>query len=361
MEVLRNAWYVAAWGDEIGAHTLLGRTILGKQVLLFRDRSGTLAAIGDRCPHRFAPLHRGRHVGDAVQCGYHGLEFGSNGLCSRNPHDSGNVPPNAMVPSYPVVERYGAVWIWMGDREADESKIPADFSFMSDENRGRVKGHMHADANYLLLVDNLMDLSHALYLHAGALTSEEMRENFVPQARLDGDVVVCEREQPGIAPPGQWVDALPPDVKKVDFFSHVYWHAPSAVIHPFGCKMPGKPEGVDGGVSSCSGHFFTPETESTTHYFYQNTRDYKVDSTEMDDQIRALLERVFGEQDIPMIEAQQKIIGNVDLMTLRPLVLPTDRATVLVRRHLAKLIRQDQSDGVASESALVGATDRRSG
>jgi len=347
MGALRNAWYVAAWADEIGPETLLGRTILNQPVLLFRDSSGQVAAIGDRCPHRFAPLHLGRHVGDAVQCGYHGLEFGIDGLCSRNPHDSVSKPPKAKVPTYPVVERFGAAWIWVGDEPADESLIPADFEFLSDERRGHVKGYMHADANYLLLVDNLMDLSHALYLHGGVLTTEEMRENFVPQARMIDGVVVCEREQPGIAPPGQWVEALPADVTKVDFFSHVYWHAPAAVIHPFGCRLPGRTD-VEGGASACSGHFFTPETDTTTHYFFHNTRDYQVDSVETDTKIQNLLERVFSTQDIPMIEAQQRVIGDVDLMSLRPVVLPTDRATVLMRRHLGQLIAKEGAAGASS-------------
>jgi phenylpropionate dioxygenase-like ring-hydroxylating dioxygenase large terminal subunit len=351
MRALRNAWYVAAWQEEIGADTLLARTILNENVLMLRDRSGKVAAIGNRCPHRFAPLHLGKHLGDAVQCGYHGLEFGVDGLCSRNPHDSGSKPPNASVPTYSLAERHGVVWIWMGQEPADASLIPDEFAFLSDEDRAHVQGYIHVDANYLLTVDNLMDLSHALYLHAGVLTSEEQRENFVPQARLVGEVVACEREQPGIAPPGQWVAALPPDVTKVDFYSHVYWHAPSAVIHPFGCRIPGNP---DAGVSSLSAHFFTPETDTTTHYFYHNTRDYQVDSAETDAKISELLARVFTTQDVPMIEAQQRVIGNVDLMSLRPLVLPTDRASVLTRRVLSKLIAKEEA-GADSANQPVGA------
>jgi phenylpropionate dioxygenase-like ring-hydroxylating dioxygenase large terminal subunit len=351
MRALRNTWYVAAWPDEIGVETLLARTILNENVLMFRDRSGTVAAIGNRCPHRFAPLHLGKHVGDAVQCGYHGLEFGANGLCSRNPHDSGANPPNASVPTYPLAERHGAIWIWMGQEPADESLIPDEFAFLSDQDRAHVEGYIHVAANYVLTLDNLMDLSHALYLHAGVLTSEEQRENFVPQARLVGEVVACEREQPGIAPPGQWAATLGPEVKKVNFYSHVYWHAPSAVIHPFGCRVPENP---DVGASSLSAHFFTPETDSTTHYFYHNTRDYQVDSAETDAKISELLARVFSTQDVPMIEAQQRVIGNVDLMSLRPVVLPTDRASVLMRRVLGKLIAKEEA-GADSANQPVGA------
>ena len=343
MQVLRNAWYVAAWPDEIGPATLLGRTFLNEPVLMFRQRHGAPVAIGNRCPHRFAPLHLGRHMGDAVQCGYHGLEFGIDGRCSRNPHGNGTKPENAAVPKYPFVERHGMMWIWMGAGVADEGLIPDEFAFVADETRAHVKGRLHIEANYLLLVDNLMDLSHGLYLHAGSLATEKMQENFNPRARLEGDVVICEREQPNIEPPALWIPSLPPEATRVDYFSNLSWHPPSNVIHPVGCRRVGKPENVDGGVSSRSAHMFTPETETTSHYFYSNSRNYMVDSDETDERVRGILERVFGNEDRPMIEAQQRLIGNVDLMSLRPVVLPSDRPTVLVRRKLAQLIARELS------------------
>jgi vanillate O-demethylase monooxygenase subunit len=206
-----------------------------------------------------------------------------------------------------------------------------------------VKGYLHVAANYLLLVDNLMDLSHGLYLHRGSLATNEMQQAFRPTARLAGDVVISEREQLNIEPPAIWVPSLPPDAKRIDFFSNVEWHAPSNVIHPVGCRRLGKPAGVDGGVSSCSAHMFTPETDDTSHYFYCNSRDYGVDSPETDTRIRKILSHVFSSEDKPMIEAQQKMIGAVDLMSLDPVLLPTDKAAVLVRRRLGQLIANEQT------------------
>jgi phenylpropionate dioxygenase-like ring-hydroxylating dioxygenase large terminal subunit len=71
---IRNAWYVAAWGDEIG-ETPLARRICNEPVVLFRDREGRVAALVDMCCHRGAPLHMGRVVEEGLQCGYHGLVF----------------------------------------------------------------------------------------------------------------------------------------------------------------------------------------------------------------------------------------------------------------------------------------------
>ena len=352
MAFLTNAWYVAAWSDEVGPETLLGRTILNQPVLFFRQHDGRAVAIGDRCPHRFAPLHLGRHVGDAVQCGYHGLEFGADGRCRRNPHGGAAKPAAATVPSYPLVERHKMLWVWIGAGKADESLIPDAFSFVADSKGAHVKGYLHVAAHYLLLVDNLMDLSHGLYLHRGSLATSEMQEAFRPTARIAGNVVFSEREQPNIEPPALWVPSLPPEAKRVDYFSNLEWHAPSNVIHPVGCRRVGKPAGIEGGVSSCSAHMFTPETDSSSHYFYCNSRDYGVDSPETDARVRKILDHVFSSEDKPMIEAQQRMIGAADLMKLKPVLLPTDKASVLVRRRLAQLISAEQA-GVPAQSTAA--------
>ena len=76
MTYLRNTWYLAAWDRELPPRELLARTLLDERVVLFRDASGTARALQDRCPHRFAPLSRGRVCDGQIECGYHGLRFG---------------------------------------------------------------------------------------------------------------------------------------------------------------------------------------------------------------------------------------------------------------------------------------------
>src|SRR6202171_1850500 len=127
---LRNAWYVAAWSDRVGDGQLVPRTIMDEPIVLYRKADGAVAAIGDRCAHRFAPLRMGKIVGgDRIQCPYHGLEYDGSGACVRNPHGTKNIPPRARVKSYPVIEKHKAVWVWMGDAPAEESKIP-DFGLL---------------------------------------------------------------------------------------------------------------------------------------------------------------------------------------------------------------------------------------
>src|ERR1700677_2748431 len=136
---LRNIWYVAAWSQDVVPGAIFGRRILGESIVLFRAPDGRISALADYCPHRFAPLNLGKMLPNGrLQCGYHGLEFNATGACVHNPHGNGIIPPAAVVPAYPITEKHGIVWIWMGNRVADPSLIP-NFSILDEagERLGR--------------------------------------------------------------------------------------------------------------------------------------------------------------------------------------------------------------------------------
>ena len=118
----QNIWYFAAWSADV-AQKPLGRRIIDEPVVLFRTSDGELTALRDVCPHRFTPLSMGTLIDDTVECLYHGLRFNKAGQCVHNPH-SNTIPKAAVVKRYPVAERDGIAWIWMGAAElADESTI----------------------------------------------------------------------------------------------------------------------------------------------------------------------------------------------------------------------------------------------
>jgi len=104
---LRNYWYLAAWSHEIGDKPL-ARTFFDRPAVLFRTEAGKVAMLDDLCPHRFAALHRGRVLGEAIECPYHGLRFSPEGNCVHSPF-SGKPPHAQQVRSYPVVETDGAI------------------------------------------------------------------------------------------------------------------------------------------------------------------------------------------------------------------------------------------------------------
>lgn len=343
MTMLRNIWYVAGWSDELLPGTPVGRTFLNEPTVMFRTTDGDPVALNDRCPHRFAPLHMGKQIGDVIQCAYHGLEFDATGQCVRNPH--GREPPaHACVRRYPLVDRYGLLWIWMGDEDkADEAAIPEQLAFMESGELAHVRLYLHAKANYLLLVDNLMDVSHALYLHAGSLTQESMRQDYEPQAKLVGGVATLTIRQDGIVPPPFWSTVFPEDTTAVDKHETSWGLMPSIVIHEIAYSQPGKPPKSDGGGWACGAHMYTPETDGTTHYFYSLARDYHRDSPDVQKRLETEVYRIFSTEDMPIIEAQQRFLGDRDLMSMKPALLAPDKASVLMRRQLAKRIAKEQS------------------
>jgi vanillate O-demethylase monooxygenase subunit len=335
MAFLRNAWYVAAWASEI-ERKLFHRTLLGVPVVMYRREDGAVTAMHDRCPHRFVPLHLGRLVGDNVECGYHGLQFDCGGQCVANPFD-GRPPRAAKVRTFPVVERHGIVWIWPGDAAPDESRIPA-FAHLDDPALAKVPGYRHVKAHYELLVDNLADLSHTHVLHRSALGAESPRgEHSVTQ---DGEKVRSRFWYPSIKIPPLYGRYLGDMEAIVDRWTEIAWEAPANIRLDAGVTYAGRERSE--GLNAIGTHLLTPETESSTHYFYCHLRDFKVDDPATDEAVRQWQYNAFHCEDAPMIEAQQQSIGNVtDLMSLKPVLLASDAGAVRIRRVLADLISRE--------------------
>jgi vanillate O-demethylase monooxygenase subunit len=343
---LRNAWYVAAWSDDLADGQLIGRTILNEPVVLYRTADGSVAALQDRCPHRFAPLHMGKVVrGDRVQCPYHGLEFGPSGACVLNPHGMRNIPSRARVRSYAVTEKHKAIWIWMGDRPADPANVP-DFSVLDNvpERHTTKRDRITIRANYELIIDNLLDLSHTSFLHEGILGNADTVESEIT-VEQDGEDVVVARYAGNAAAPGLFAALMPSTPERVDKFTRMRWMAPSNLRLVTGICMPGaKPHS---GTGYHAIHMLTPETDATTHYFFTAVRfnvlttDDKLNA-QIQDKISTTRRFAFEEQDAPVIEAQQEIIaGATD--PVDPLILAIDVGPVRYKQILQKLIRAEQA------------------
>lgn len=331
---LRDAWYVAGFASELADGALVGRRILDDPVLLFRDGEGVAAAIGDRCPHRFAPLHKGKLEGGTVRCGYHGLGFDRTGRCVLNPHGSTGATSGLSVPTYRLLERGNLLWIWMGAADAaDETLVPEYESL----DRGRFfvgEGYLHGNANYELMSDNILDLSHIEFLHPALGTDAVSRAKV--EVATDGDCIVTTRRMidevlpPGLAHVYQTGDT------RVNRTMQVTWQAPANML------LTVSVEPADGGGSWSRGtrtlHLFTPETPHSTHYFYVGSMLRETATQELTTAFLDALGRAFAREDKVMIDAQQEMVGEADIMDLRPGMLPIDKAAVLARRTLNRLI-----------------------
>lgn len=126
----------------------------------------------------------------------------------------------------------------------------------------------------------------------------------------------------------------------MDRWTEIAWEAPATIRLDAGVTYAGRERSE--GLNAIGTHLLTPETESSTHYFYCHLRDFKVDDPATDEAVRQWQYNAFHCEDAPMIEAQQQSIGNVtDLMSLKPVLLASDAGAVRIRRVLADLISRE--------------------
>lgn len=338
MVFLRNAWYVAGWSEEVGEQPI-ARTILSEPIVLFRTSDGAISAFVDACPHRFAPLSLGKVQDDTIRCPYHGLVFDKVGTCVRNPHGKGARPASLALTAFPITEADGLVWIWMGKPELATTQPPA-YPFLKNASMKTLSGYLHVKANYELVTDNLMDLSHVEFLHP-FIGSEGMAEAIQFRAEPDGDKVAALHSMPEQPNTEMFKLVLGEDVSWIDGYANSYWEAPANLYLRTGATSCD----VDAGRHALleQAHLLTPETETSTHYFWGVSRDRAVDDERLDQILLAGLAHAFAYEDEPMIQVVQQRMRGRPLFDLGPALLSMDEAAVRARRVLARLISAEQS------------------
>jgi phenylpropionate dioxygenase-like ring-hydroxylating dioxygenase large terminal subunit len=340
---LMNCWYVAAWAHEVEGDALLERTLLDRSVLIYRKSTGEPVAIGNRCPHRFAPLADGKRFGDEIACPYHGLRFDSRGVCVFNPHAGGHIPPKAKVPAYPMEERHGLLWIWMGEAAADPATIP-DLPFMDDPGLVVVTpDRLLLACNYELAADNLMDLSHAVFVHDRTLGNADTLKSPL-QVREDGEKIHADIWAPECMPGGSVFPIAGPG-SPVDHWLEMSWEPASVMLLKVGTTLPGQPR--ENGVEVLAPHLLTPETSRSTHYFFATVLPHALVAVATKDQ-RLSQRYVFENEDEPILSSVQRMMGEADLWSLDPVLLPGDAGAVRVRRRLKALIEAEGARATAA-------------
>lgn len=328
---VRNVWYMAAWEDEVPDDGMLSRRLLGDLWLIFRRADGSYAMIADRCPHRFVPLSRGKRVGDAVHCGYHGLGFDGAGACVHNPF-SAEIPHGAAVRAMGAIEaRHGALWFWLGDVAlADPAAIP-DFAFVHGPDH--VRGALVMDANYELIADNLMDLSHAEFLHVETFGVNGALIDYGRQQVVQDDTgaIWNNWDMDGSKPPA-WAEPMLEPGARVDQWIHMRWHAPASMALFIGLAKAGTDRSELVVPPIANPHILTPESATSTHYFY---------TREPGEQAKDMVRRVFLEEDEPMVRAAQDAMAGEDFWDLKPLILASDAGAIRARRRLMQMRRAE--------------------
>lgn len=343
---LENAWYCIGWAEELEQGPI-GRTILNKPVVAFKTEDGKVVALGGACPHRFAPLSQGKVCENTIACPYHGLVFDTSGQCIRNPHGPGGegpIPPNAKVPKYIGLEKHGAIWVWLGDPEAVNYSSLDFFDWTTSPYYAGFTGHCHVKANYQLVIDNLLDLTHGPYLHPNTFAGDTLadkNDQIVPEIefKTDPDNTIHSNYKFNNIPPAPLIEPVWGN-NHSDLYSNIRWR-PASILE---LDIIATPVGGDmsEGFHQPSYHFITPINDYETHYFFASGRNRMIDDESIHNHLRDTARTAFFDEDEPMITAVQEMMGTPDLMSLRPAILMSDASAVQSRRMLSKLIRDEK-------------------
>lgn len=167
--LIRREWLPVATSRELpAAGSKLSVMVCEERILLARLESGTVLAIQERCPHRGASLLYGTVINESIRCAYHGWTFDNRGRCLKRPFDQLGDEAKVKASSYPTLERYGLIFVFLGDDE-----FPPPFRRYDNLENSSLhvvaRRHQTVACNWLTFQENAADVVHTYFLH-GAMT-----------------------------------------------------------------------------------------------------------------------------------------------------------------------------------------------
>ena len=337
---LRHSWYVAALSSELNERPI-ARTILGEHVAMYRNFEGRIVALSDTCAHRGYPLSLGTVVGDKLVCGYHGFTYDAEGTCVAVPGQD-RVPSRLAVRTYPLVELGAWVWIWMGHDEPDMAKLPETPWLLESEEWAVVSGVAKIDANFGLLVDNLLDLSHETFLHNGSIGTPEVATTPI-EVEVDDEidmVNVYRHMNDVICPPfysnttglegriDRWQD--------IEYFPPGYYKLNSRIAP---VNQPPAPDGSDDDAFHVKIFYgLTPSTDTSVYYFWALSRDFCVGDRDIDGFLEKMQSDVVQEDVDALNILQRRINGGQEIAEVS---IKIDRGGLSARKMLERLTEEE--------------------
>ena len=330
---LQNQWYVCARSADV-TRAPLQRWICGEPIVFYRRENGAPVALEDRCPHRKYPLSQGRLIGDEIECAYHGLRFGASGACTLIPAQS-EIPKGFGTRAYPITERNNLVYVWIGAAEKADDKLIPDFFENSDPAWAAECDYTHLEANWQLIVDNLLDLTHLTFVHKTTLASSGIQENPLIVTQ-EGDVVRARREMPNVEP-APIFRTMRNFAGNIDRFQNISYLPPNHIHIRIEACPTGKREDPDLVHHVVLNHL-TPETERTTHYFWSICRRMRTQDAEIGALLRRLNKTAFDEDAVIVRDQQKMIDTDPDGGVL--VNLDADKAVSAVRRIIRRKMQE---------------------
>jgi phenylpropionate dioxygenase-like ring-hydroxylating dioxygenase large terminal subunit len=318
-----NCWYVAASSTDVTAAPL-ARTLLGQPVVLYRLSSGRVVALADRCPHRSFPLSYGTLDGDDLVCGYHGLAFGPDGACVRVPSQE-HVPYDARATVFSVRDEPPFVWIWLGDPGRAALTDPPTLPWLRDPAWATFGDTLQIEANYLLLHDNALDLTHSPFVHpADAPTGY-----FTAPPPLEIEISETEVAYHRDFPPAPLVDWQAAAMGLGS--EQLYAQRESGIFVSPGLHIHRMHVGEHLKVWTRA---FTPTGPGSTTVYWQVSRNFRTDRPEVSDLLRQMHTRTLLEDQriVEIIQAR----GRADEINIT-----ADAAALRARRIVTLMLAQE--------------------
>lgn len=341
MQYVKNAWYVAGWASDF-ADDLRALTILEQNIVMYRTSKGTVVAVEDQCPHRLLPLSMGKRIGDAIQCGYHGMTFDCEGKCIRVPGQD-NIPASADIVSYPVHEKHDIVWIWMGDPQKADTDAIFDMPQFTDPAWDAHQGQaLHLKSNYLNVAENLVDPAHVSFVHPTTL-GNSASENVPVHADTDGEVIKAWRWIRNAEPVG-FFKAFGNFKGNVDRWHYYNLHLPSIAVIDFGSAAVEDKlaeDERDKGVRLFAIHFLTPVDAQHTIDRWMHLRNTAINDEAVSQDLDVLFKTAFDE-DVEILEAVQRQ-ENLP-QTRRPVRIAIDKGPMVYRKRLNDLVEKEKGE-----------------
>jgi vanillate O-demethylase monooxygenase subunit len=347
MTIVRNSWYLAAWSAEVTS-TPLARRICNRPVVLYRSLEGQPYALIDSCAHRGAPLSLGTVTPQGIRCNYHGVVFGCDGACVAIPNQD-KIPEKARVESFPLLERQGMVWIWIGEAEKADPALAVDYPFHDDAANWPSRQAMSPVASsYLLIADNLLDATHLSYVHQQTVggSAPEVHMKAESSLRPTAGGLRLQRMMRGAPPPPAYLACVPFE-GAVDRWQEFDFLAPSTVLQYSGAV----PAGLDRATAGAPRfdmrifHTATPATDNTCYYFWSvmnghDTHDPRATEIIYEQVASAILEdKLFIERQQAMVDelGEERLFDNA-----------ADAPRIMARRAVRKF---DKVQNAATVSA----------
>jgi nitrite reductase/ring-hydroxylating ferredoxin subunit len=213
-ELMRQYWVPALMSSELAPDGApLRLRLLGEPLIAFRDSSGRVGIMDQKCPHRCASLFFGRNEHDGIRCVYHGWKFYVEGNCVDAPNLPGPLATHNRIKAkaYSVREGAGLIWVYMGPRETPP-ELPGLQALALDDAELSI-WCLQRQSNYLQAMEGDIDTSHLGFLHGGMVQSEDPAlANRAPKYKVvDTEVGVLTRRP---------YELRPDAAKLINFISH---------------------------------------------------------------------------------------------------------------------------------------------